>query len=691
MANNSDRVKKRIEDLLGYIQGVFEQREAKEDASGVSNFLVDIQEELARLQRAFNTRRFFVVTIGALKAGKSTLVNALTGYKVSPAGTGAETTKKCSIIMSADEEHPEGITLYRYRGVPSNSEAEKKELNETCEKATRKLMEYFKGICDWNEELKNFDKKSFALRSHSIDPFNSMDNLEYILTSPDLSGLQQFRDYLLAEIRIQTDPTKESILRNNVAIIDMPGLDGSLAGVDSNDVNPAGNPVNFLPKFCHLFLLVQSSISGLNRTTASKLKEWQSGKRNTPVYLVFNEINSKSDWCNEKSLKAESGKSQDRALAELKQQKVFYRDCYKVNAAKAWESCQQEEYSQYWQTEVTCEDLRKASAIDVLMDALRKDFAEQTDRIIQEDAVQGVNNALKGFIERANTLKEDAAKNRDALNDEREVWEQILGCIDRCNCEIKRENLQDLISAAWDKRLPETKDKVKKAIEEGEKFPWEDDKKEKLAQIEQFATNVRKGLQKAHIEQGLIGELNEIVKTEFENFYRNVNSKLDDMKCDHPSYGPYVDEVKNEIRVFSAWKDAVSELKEQYHPLDPVKEIDREKLSGFFSRPWTKKGLENYKNKFIAKYEGDFKTRLETVIKEDLSQFCVTVDIHDDCLLNRRVNALKELLEEKQNRSLVRMENSIQQYNEVIDLIPDLVAQIGYLEQTCAEFESLVS
>jgi hypothetical protein len=693
MGNNSDKVKKRIEELSAYIQGVSEQCEQNEDASDVSRFLAEIQEELTRLRRAFNTRRFFVVTIGALKAGKSTLVNALTGYKVSPAGTGAETTKKCSIIMSADEEHPEGITLYRYRDVPSNPELGKKGKNDTCEKATRKLMDYLKGICDWEGELKNFDRKPIALRARNIDPFNGMDNLEYILTSPDLSGLQQFRDYLLAEIRIQTDPAKESVLRQNVAIIDMPGLDGTLAGVDSSDVNPVGNPVNFIPKFCHLFLLVQSSISGLNRTTASKLNEWQAGKRNTPVYLVFNEINSKSGWRNDQSLKEEGKKSQERALAELRQQKVFYRDCYKVNAAKAWESCQKDEYSQYWQTGVSFESLRKASAIDVLMDALKKDFAEQKDRIIQEDAVNGVNNALNCFIEKANRLKEEASNNRKALNDERDVWGDIMSCIDRGNSEIKRDNLQSIICTALGKKMSETEQKVRDAIEEGEKYGWEDEKKSMYDQIVKFAVKIRDALQRAHIAQGFIEELNEVMKTEFENYYSKVNKKLDDLKYEKPSTGRYVDEVKSEIRSFSAWKDATTELKEQFKsiPIDPVTRVDKEELTNFWTRPWTKKGLISYKEKYISKYENDLKKYLESEFKMRLTQFCVTEGAHDDCLFNRRVNAVKACLEEKKSKSLARVEKSIRQYSEIINLIPELITQIGYLEQSCKDFENSIS
>ena len=120
LTNNSKKVREEITALSAYIAALHEQFPEIPAAGEWRTFLFSMKNELDRLCRAFDTRRFFVVTIGALKAGKSTLINALTGSEVSPAGTGAETTKKCSIIMSADAEHPEGITLYRYK----NSSAE---------------------------------------------------------------------------------------------------------------------------------------------------------------------------------------------------------------------------------------------------------------------------------------------------------------------------------------------------------------------------------------------------------------------------------------------------------------------------------------------------------------------------------------------------------------------------------------
>lgn len=694
--NKSSKVRESMDALSSYIENLTKSfSENNGHISDLNQFLNEIQNELNRLQRAFDTRRFFVVTIGALKAGKSTLINALTGYRVSPDGTGAETTKKCSVIMSADDEHPEGITLYRYKKTSSQElNDEKRRIN--CEKATRLLMDYLKGICDWNEELSDFEQQTHSLRGHGLDQLHGMDNLDYILTSSDFSSLQQFRDFMLAEIRIKVDPNKRSVLSQNVAIIDMPGLDGTVAGVDSNDekVNPAGNPVEFIPKFSHLFLLVQSSISGLNRTTASKLKEWQAGKKSTPVYLVFNTINSKSDWWNDQSIQQESVDRQNKALAELKQQKVFYSACYTVNAAKAWESSQKDDNAQNWKSGITEDGLRKASDIEKLIEALKKDFSEQTDRIIQEDAVTGVSNALKKFIERANELKFTASQQLDQLTDERDTWDKILECLRDASKEINRGTIEAVLGQYWDEKMPEARQKISVAIQEGGRHPWLDKGKDAYTQVEQLATNVQESIRRAHAEDGFLGKLNELMKAEFKHFSDNLNGKLDELKevleKDRPASGECIDAAKREIKIFSVWPEAMfTKLREQYAPLtlNPVTQIDKKKLSNPISRPWFQRTLERYGIKFIDKFQHDFIQALETSIKTQMSIFCITSDEHGDCLLNSRIKEVEDYLEQTHKKRKEKLDSDIEFYRQVIESIPELIDEINKLRESCNEFE----
>lgn len=84
-------------------------KEAKEKVLG-------IRESIEPYLKGFDSQAFFIVTFGMLKAGKSTLVNTLVGRDdVSPVGHGRETTKRSSIIFSADSKHPEGVYIYKLK------------------------------------------------------------------------------------------------------------------------------------------------------------------------------------------------------------------------------------------------------------------------------------------------------------------------------------------------------------------------------------------------------------------------------------------------------------------------------------------------------------------------------------------------------------------------------------------------
>ena len=266
-----------------------------------------------------------------------------------------------------------------------------------------------------------------------------------------------------------------------------------------------------------------------------------------------------------------------------------------------------------------------------------------------------------------------------------------MQCLDDCNNEIERDNIQSLLGSSWDKKMPEATKKASDAITEGLKFPWLDDNKDQYAQVEQLALHVWDSLQRAHVEQGFIGGLNELMKSEFKNFYGNLNSRLDDLKNDSPQYGACIDFVKGGIRHFSQWTDAGPELQAQYSPQPLVDRIDKEELSGWLSKPWFQKTLEKYGIKFIDKFQHDFLQGLTTTVKSSMSSFCITSDPHSDCLFNRKVNAVKVHLETTHKKKKEKLNAEIAQYDEIIKLIPDLVEHINLLEDSCVAFEWAIS
>jgi hypothetical protein len=134
-----------------------------------------VRAEIKPYLDAFDSSTFFIVTFGMLKAGKSTLVNALVGHPdVSPVGHGRETTKRSSIIFAADAEHPEGIYIYK----PKGNRGEKTEEiwhKELCES----LILALGGVGKLEDR--------FALDSDKPQPC-SKENIEKLLTKKPASG-----------------------------------------------------------------------------------------------------------------------------------------------------------------------------------------------------------------------------------------------------------------------------------------------------------------------------------------------------------------------------------------------------------------------------------------------------------------------------------------------------------------------
>jgi hypothetical protein len=68
-----------------------------------SRRLVQVVRNTARSRNQFGSKLFFVVIVGPLKSGKSTLTSALAGKIVSPAGFGKETTRRPSLVIQAEQ------------------------------------------------------------------------------------------------------------------------------------------------------------------------------------------------------------------------------------------------------------------------------------------------------------------------------------------------------------------------------------------------------------------------------------------------------------------------------------------------------------------------------------------------------------------------------------------------------------
>lgn len=392
-----------IDKLVELGDKIFEKYEAKKDQiadADIRGFMTTLLHELDRNIRQFKTNRFFIAVFGALKAGKSTLINALAEHYTSPSGYGYETTLHCSLILCADEEHPEGIYLYQLTGNKKREETDRQE-------KARELLDYFRGLYDWEFISKggNWERSErYLLNGHDLHP--SKDNLEAVLTEAVLSRYPQL---MLVEIRIKSEKD-DNFLLENIGILDMPGLDGSIANVKTDPI------IAELPKAADYFLYVQSSIAAINSGARDYIL---SLINNSKEYIVvFNEIRAQY-WLKSEVQSEVIEEQNNKAIGHLaKSLGVNPPRSFRINAAQAWDSKNRRFQMDKLMDGLTLEKLYDDSHIQDLKNEISKLCQNNVTEILDKNAL----NSLKEWIKTAQPL-EDFIKLQDEIN---QRWKQDL-------------------------------------------------------------------------------------------------------------------------------------------------------------------------------------------------------------------------------------------------------------------------
>lgn len=321
----SPKTKARLEKLDREIESFRRLNEEYGEGNPLEKPLLEIE----RIRRAFDSKTFFMVTFGMLKAGKSTLVNTFVGREICPVGRSKETTLQSSIILAADEQHGEGIYIYSPKkdyspekpseenpsseenGTTDAKESLSNDNNKWKSEHCRKLMEYLGGTL-LEEELAETFKVDFIPLSEGA--------LETILTSDPIrfpGDANETRPNAMPPvIRINRSKVKDAdgvatLLQSGVAILDTPGLDGARA-------NATHDPFwDVLPQYGDYYLLVQSSMSAINKSCLDLVKKVCGATRDMPVLVVFNEM-AADFW-----LKPEAEKAKLRADADEARRDLF--------------------------------------------------------------------------------------------------------------------------------------------------------------------------------------------------------------------------------------------------------------------------------------------------------------------------------------------------------------------------------
>ncbi|OQB93525.1 MAG: GTPase Era [Verrucomicrobia bacterium ADurb.Bin118] len=285
-----------------------------------------VMRNIDRARRQFDSKLFFVVIFGPLKAGKSTLTNALASEYVSPTGFGKETTRRPSLIISAEEP---GIDQYFSTDPEINHFLSQRRLrkNDATGVATddetqklAKVRESFDAVADYLRGIRSKDEFQGRIRVDTLH-LNAV-RLEETLTQ-DLTT-----EPLLTVIRCKGD----HLLRHGVAIVDMPGLDGSRSNWRTDPIH------EWVMNRAEFFLFVQSSVAALNKEAHDFLKEIVAQSTKPPIWLIQNIFDARHWQPEEKRKKAEADQLEEGRQRVIKLLNEEPRTVLGLNVGLAWDA-----------------------------------------------------------------------------------------------------------------------------------------------------------------------------------------------------------------------------------------------------------------------------------------------------------------------------------------------------------------
>lgn len=588
-----------IDKLVELGDKIFEKYEAKKDQiadADIRGFMTTLLHELDRNIRQFKTNRFFIAVFGALKAGKSTLINALAEHYTSPSGYGYETTLHCSLILCADEEHPEGIYLYQLTGNKKREETDRQE-------KARELLDYFRGLYDWEFISKggNWERSErYLLNGHDLHP--SKDNLEAVLTEAVLSRYPQL---MLVEIRIKSEKDDNFLLKN-IGILDMPGLDGSIANVKTDPI------IAELPKAADYFLYVQSSIAAINSGARDYIL---SLINNSKEYIVvFNEIRAQY-WLKSEVQSEVIEEQNNKAIGHLaKSLGVNPPRSFRINAAQAWDSKNRRFQVDKLMDGLTLEKLYDDSHIQDLKNEISKLCQNSVTEILDKNAL----NSLKEWIKTALPL-EDFAKLQEEINQrwkqDLEKWEAIINQKFE-DIRLTDEDKEDEPISIKDK-LAEVKEKIENL------FFNEQNNSSMLQKIPKFEDFKKaKNIQYAKVDKELLkivwppegrSKIKNQSRRECNHFVEKLQNAIEKI-IDFPLNTKNNESLLLHAATYTSELDKIKEaINSADGSLDIVSNDSNEPLIAWSGRLWM---TDNKKAKARIDYFEDFQQRFKKAVKK---------------------------------------------------------------------------
>ncbi len=229
---------------------------------GSNTFIKELEpiiKQLRRKRKEFDATRFFVLVVGPVKSGKSTLVNIFARKYVSPTAY-RECTALPTIIGKSNGEHLNKIIQYFPTDEFNSDEAKK---------------ETFDYIVDVIREIENKDILNGRVTSQISDL--NVENIKNIITLFYDDGYE--KDDLVVSLGIEGG----GFIDDEIMLIDMPGLDGCQKHQDNTLV------YSNMAQRADAVFFVQSTTSAINKGSIDFLNTlFKDKKGKVPVWLIHN-------------------------------------------------------------------------------------------------------------------------------------------------------------------------------------------------------------------------------------------------------------------------------------------------------------------------------------------------------------------------------------------------------------------
>ncbi|MBP3408349.1 MAG: dynamin family protein [Bacteroidaceae bacterium] len=257
IVKGADNIGRSKETMIGRLDTLLSKY--NKDNIGFSPELLSILTRLARKRKEFDATRFFVLVVGPVKSGKSTLVNIFARRYVSPTAY-KECTALPTIIGKSTGEHLDRIVQY----LPTEKYCSDEDKIET-----------FDYIVDVIRNVEEHDVLDGRVNKVVSDLNN--ENIKKIIT------LFHDDDREKNELVVSVGIKGGGFIDDDIMLIDMPGLDGSKKNKDNTLVYSS------MAERADVVFFVQSTTTAINKASIEFLnKLFHNKKGKVPVWLIHN-------------------------------------------------------------------------------------------------------------------------------------------------------------------------------------------------------------------------------------------------------------------------------------------------------------------------------------------------------------------------------------------------------------------